>query len=119
MKNIDIEFSMTSLDSEARFNTTGEIKENRIIFNDNEENRHFIIMHNDSIEYHKRGSMNMKYVFNLEHNTNGTYEIDGSRFLFIIKTEELIIKDKEIMIKYDLLLDDEIVNKSTLIIKYR
>ncbi len=119
MKNIDIEFSMTSLDSKASFTTTGEIKENRIIFNDNEENRHFIIMHNDSIEYHKRGSMNMKYVFNLKHSTSGTYEIDGNRFLFVIETKELIIEDNEIMITYDLLLDDEIVNQSTLLIKYR
>ncbi len=50
---------MTSLDSEASFSTVGEIKGNRIIFNDNEDNRHFVIMHQDSVEYHKRGSMNM------------------------------------------------------------
>ncbi len=82
MRNIDIEFLMTSLDSKASFNTTGELKENRIIFNDDEGNRHFIIIHNDSVEYHKRGSMNMKYVFSLKHRTNGTYEIDNNKFLF-------------------------------------
>ncbi len=119
MRNIDIEFLMTSLDSKASFNTTGEIKENRIIFNDNEGNRHFIIMQNDSIEYHKRGSMNMKYVFSLEHSTNGIYEIDNNKFLFVIKTKELETKNNEIIIKYDLLLDDEIINESTLLIKYR
>jgi uncharacterized beta-barrel protein YwiB (DUF1934 family) len=119
MRNIDIKFTMTSLDSKARFNTTGEFKENRIIFNDDEGNRHFIIMQSDSVEYHKRGSMNMKYVFSLKHSTNGTYEIDGNKFLFTIKTKELKTNNNEIIIKYDLLLDDEIINESTLLIKYR
>ena len=119
MRNIDIEFLMTSLDSNASFNTTGEFKENRIIFNDNEGNRHFIIMQSDSVEYHKRGSMNMKYVFSLEHSTNGTYEIDSNKFLFVINTRELKTEDNEIIIKYALLLDDEIINESTLLIKYR
>ena len=89
MRNIDIDFLMTSLDSKASFNTRGELKENRIIFNDDEGNKHFIIIQKDSVEYHKRGSMNMKYVFNLEQNTTGTYEIDGNKFLFVIKTKEL------------------------------
>ena len=119
MRNIDIEFLMTSLDSKASFNTTGEFKVNRIIFTDDEGSKHFIIMQNDSVEYHKRGSMNMKYVFSLKHSTNGTYEIDGNKFLFVIKTKELKTEENEIIIKYDLLLDDEIVNQSTLLIKYR
>jgi len=119
MRNINIDFLMTSLDSNASFNTTGELKKKRIIFNDNEGNRHFVILHNDSIEYYKRGSMNMKYVFSKKNNTSGTYEIDGNSFIFIIKTKELKIKDDEIAIKYELLLDDEIINKSTLLIKYR
>ena len=119
MRNIDIEFLMTSLDSKASFITSGEFKENRLIFTDDEGNRHFVILQNDSIEYHKRGSMNMKYVFSLKHSTNGIYEIDGNKFLFVIKTKELKTKDNEIIIKYDLLLDNEIINKTTLLIKYR
>lgn len=118
MRNVEIEFLMTSLDSEASFSTVGEIKENRIVFNDNEDNRHFIIIKNDIIEYHKRGSMNMKYVFSLEQHTEGTYEVDGNKFEFVIVTKELSNKNDEIIIKYDLLLEDEIVNKSTLLIKY-
>ncbi len=119
MKKIEITFLMTSLDSEASFITQGEIKQNRIIFNDNEDNRHYLIINNGSIEYHKRGSMNMKYVFKLNHITSGTYEIDGNKFLFDIKTKALNIEDNEIMINYDLLLDDDIINKSKLLIKYR
>ena len=119
MRNIDIDFLMTSLDSKASFNTRGELKENRIIFNDDEGNKHFIIIQKDSVEYHKRGSMNMRDVFSLKHSTGGTYEIDGNKFLFVIKTKELKTKDDEIMIKYDLLLGDDILNKSTLLIKYR
>jgi len=118
MKNIEITFSMISLDSDSRFTTVGEIKGNRIIFNDNENNRHYIIMNKDSVEYYKRGSMSMKYVFSLKHNTKGTYEVDNNTFKFVIKTCTMKIKDDEIMIEYDLLLDDELINHSTLVIKY-
>ena len=119
MKNIEIKFLMTSLDSKVSFNTVGEIKENHIIFNDNEKNRHYVIINSESIEYYKRGSMSMKYIFDLKHNTKGTYEVDGNKFEFIIKTKILNIMDNELMIKYDLFLDNEIINKSTLLIKYR
>lgn len=119
MKKIDVVFLMTSLDSGASFKTTGELKDNRIIFSDDEKNKHFIIIHKDHIEYHKRGSMNMKYVFDLKQTTIGTYSIDGNNFKFVIETKELLKKENEIMIRYDLLLDDEMVNQSTLLIKYR
>lgn len=118
MKKIEIVFLLTSLDSEASFSTTGEIKGNHIIFEDNEKDKHYVIINKESIEYYKRGSMSMKYVYNLDHNTKGTYEVDGNKFEFDIKTNLLSIKDDEIMIKYDLLLNNEIVNQSTLLIKY-
>ena len=118
MKNIEITFSMKSLDSESSFNTTGEIKGNRIIFSDDELNKHFVILNNSCIEYYKRGSMNMKYVFSLKHNTKGIYEVEGSKFEFDIKTSTMSIKDDEITIEYDLLLDDELVNQSKLVIIY-
>ena len=118
MKNIKIVFLMTSLDSEASFTTVGEVKDNRIIFTDSEDNKHYVIINEESIEYFKRGSMNMKYIFNLKHNTKGTYEVDGNKFIFDIETHILDIKDDIIVIEYDLLLDNEIINKSKLIIKY-
>lgn len=118
MKKIEIVFLMTSLDSEASFTTNGEKKGNRLIFVDNEENKHYVIINKETIEYHKRGSMNMKYVFNLKHETIGTYEVDSNTFIFDIKTKVLNIEDNKILIKYDLLLDKEIVNQSTLLIKY-
>lgn len=118
MKNIKVVFLMTSLDSEDSFTTIGEIKGNRIIFEDNEKNKHYVIINNESIEYHKRGSMKMKYVFDLKHNTLGTYEIENGKFEFVIQTKILNIEDNQILINYDLLLNDELVNQSTLLIKY-
>lgn len=118
MKNIEIVFLMTSLDSKASFTTVGEIKDNRITFMDNENNKHYVIINKESVEYYKRGSMSMKYIFNLKHDTVGSYEVEGNKFIFDIKTKVLNIKDNEILIEYDLLLDQEIVNKSTLLIKY-
>ncbi len=118
MKNIEVVFSMISLDSEDSFTTIGEIKGNRIIFEDNEKNKHYVIINNDSIEYYKRGSMSMKYVFDLKYDTLGTYEVDGNMFEFVIKTNLLNIEENQVMINYDLLLDDELINQSKLIIKY-
>lgn len=118
MRNIQIKFSMVSLDSNTSFDTVGEKKDNRIIFNDNEDNRHYIIFNKDSVEYYKRGTMSMKYVFSLKCDTFGKYEVDNNKFEFVIRTSVMNIKDDEIIIEYDLLLDDELVNQSKLVIKY-
>ncbi|MBN2604867.1 MAG: DUF1934 family protein [Bacilli bacterium] len=119
MKNMEIEFSIVSLDSNANFITNAEFYENRLKFTDNEHNTHYILFKEDNkIEYVKRGSVSMQYRFDTSKQTHGTYEVDGNKFILEIKTIEILHSTEILRIEYELLLEGEIINKITILIKY-
>jgi len=109
---------MSSQDSFVEFTSTGEFENQRIKFIDDELNTHYIVFKKQIIEYYKKGSMNMKFIFDLENNSQGTYKIDNNTFEFDIMTTKLENTDNTLKIEYDLIQNNEMVNRSTLIIKY-
>lgn len=109
---------MSSLDSSVEFTSIGEFKNQRIKFQDEELNTHYIIFKNQIIEYYKKGSMEMKFIFDLDNKTKGTYKIDNNAFAFDILTTKLENTDNTLVIEYDLIQNNEMVNRSTLVIKY-
>ncbi|MBU1019782.1 MAG: DUF1934 family protein [Firmicutes bacterium] len=119
MKNMEIEFSIISLDSKANFNTKAEFFENRLKFIDDEGNTHYILFKEDNkIEYVKRGSVSMQYRFDTSKQTHGTYEVDGNKFILEIKTLSLINNSELLKIDYELLLEGEVINSTSILIKY-
>ena len=118
MKKVLIDFEMNSLDSKVSFTTTGEYDNERIIFKDSELSSHIILFKGKTIEYYKKGLMDMMFIFDLNNKTKGTYKVDNNFFEFDILTSRLEQSDFRLIIKYDLIQNNEIVNRSTLIIKY-
>lgn len=119
MKNITIEFSISSTDSQVQFKSSAEISENRLKFMDKEENTHYILFkENNIIEYFKRGSIQMQYRFDTDRVTRGTYEVDGNKFILDIKTLSVIHSKESLAIDYELLLENEVVNAASIMIKY-
>lgn len=118
MSELNITFRIESKDSKQSFEVVGEEKNNRIIFVDPEENTNYIIFHKASIEYYKRGSVDMKYKFTLHEKTKGIYKVYGNQFDFDIVTDKLIVRDERIYIKYRLIQNDELVNDTVLELKY-
>ncbi len=118
MKKILINFEMDSLESSVKFSTVGEYKNQQIEFQDNELNIHKVLFKEEIIEYYKTGSMDMKFVFNQNKPTKGIYNIDNNLFEFDILTSILDNTNNKLVVKYDLIQNNEIVNRSTLIIKY-
>ncbi len=118
MSKLNISFRIESKDSKQSFTVVGEEKNNRIIFVDPDKNTNYIIFHKDSIEYYKKGSVDMKYKFTLNERTEGTYKVYGNQFNFNIVTDRLIVKDERIYIKYRLIQNDELVNDTVLELKY-
>jgi uncharacterized beta-barrel protein YwiB (DUF1934 family) len=96
----------------------GEERNNRIIFIDPDKNTNYIIFHENSIEYYKKGSVEMKYKFSLNQKTEGIYKVYGNQFNFKIVTDRLIVKDERIYIKYRLIQNEELVNDTVLELKY-
>ena len=118
MEKLFIDFEMNSLDSQEKFTTFGELKNERIMFLDNESNKHYIVFSNNAIEYYKKGSMDMKFRFDIRSKTVGKYKINGNDFLFDIVTTKLESTSNRLVIEYDLLQGKEIINKSKLKIMY-
>lgn len=118
MKKLIINFEMMSFDSSVKFTTTGELVNKRIKFTDNESSTHDIVFKNDFIEYSKKGIMEMKFKFDINRKTKGTYTVDNNSFEFDIITLKLENTSNNLVIKYDLIQNSEIVNSSTIKIEY-
>lgn len=118
MYRLDISFRIESKDSKQSYKVVGELKNDRIIFVDPEENTNYIIFNDDSIEYFKKGSVDMRYEFSLNKRTKGIYKVYGNQFDFDIVTDRLTVKDERIYIKYRLIQNDELVNDTVLELKY-
>jgi uncharacterized beta-barrel protein YwiB (DUF1934 family) len=114
MKKIRVFFEIISMESKTRFDTDGEYKDNRLRFIDPEGDINYIICKENIVEYYKKGTVDMKYIFNLDLVTKGYYGIHGNRFDFQIVTHILTIDEDEIYVKYDLYQSEDLVNKTEL-----
>ena len=119
MNEINLFVEIISLDSDLKFNVVGEYKNGRIIFIDDEGNTNYILKLKDSIEYYKKGSVDMKYKFELDKITKGHYAISGNKFEFDIVTNNLYYDDTFINIKYDLYQGSDLVNKTELRVTFK
>jgi len=119
MKKISVLFEITSMDSKKRFDADGEYKNNRIKFVDPVGDVNFVLCKNDVVEYYKKGSVDMKYIFDLDSTTKGYYSIQGNQFEFQIATNILNIDEDMIYVKYDLYQGEDLVNKTELRISYQ
>lgn len=119
MKKINVVFEITSLDSRLKFEALGELKNDRIKFQDEEGNLNYIVLHSETLEYYKKGTVDMKYKFDLDKVTKGYYTIANNKFEFEIVTHEMTIDDENIYIKYDLYQSNDLVNQTELRIDYQ
>ena len=118
MEKVVIDFTMSSLDSNIKFNSIGELKNQRLIFFDDESNKHYILFEKETIEYYKKGSMDMKFSFNIDCKTTGSYKTNGIEFTFDILTTKLENTSNELVIEYTLFQENEVINENKLIIQY-
>ncbi len=118
MNKIKLEFKITSQESNVEFSTIAEYKDNRIKFEDPDGILNYIIIKDETIEYYKKGEIDMKYKFDLDKVTKGYYKVMGTEFDFEIVTNELRIEEEKIVIMYDLYQDQERVNQSTISLVY-
>ncbi len=118
MRKIKIKFQIKSLDTNNEFVVEGEFKKDRIKFLDNENNMNYIIFHNNVVEYYKRGNADMKYKFKEFTTTKGEYTLQGYKLDFDIITEVIEHEDNVLRIKYDLFQNNDLVNKTEIILEY-
>ncbi len=110
---------MSSLDNKTDFTAVGEYKNNRLKFLDQEQIANYVILKKDIIEYYKKGSVTMKFIFDKNKDTTGIYQIMGNELRFKIRTKELIINKEDLLVEYDLYQDNDLVNTNKLLITFR
>lgn len=118
MKTVNIQFKITSQDNTVEFTTTGEYKNNRIKFVDEDNVMNYIVIKHNTIEYYKKGEIDMKYKFDLDQVTDGYYKMLNAEFDFKIVTNTLELDDNSILVQYDLYQEDDLVNQATLKLVY-
>lgn len=118
MKKLDILFEIVSLDSKQTVKTIGEYHNRRIKFIDEDSNTNYIVFHKDTIEYYKRGSVDMKYKFKTNMITEGYYTVSGHRFTFSIQTKRILNEEHLLEIEYDLYQGEDLVNETTIHIEH-
>lgn len=118
MENIKVSVNIRSKDSKQSFKTEGVYKNDRLIFTDPDGNKNFVIIKEQEVEYHKRGSIEMKYTFKKREHTSGLYNYMGNQFNFDIITDRILLQQERIYIKYRLMQNNELVNDTVLEIKY-
>ena len=118
MKKLEITLKIQSTDSKQEFTVIGEYKNNRIKFIDPEGNKNYIVFHKDTVEYFKKGNVDMKFKFNTNEITKGFYTVSNFQFVFDIDTEVITKNDNYLQVKYSLYQENELENETVLELEY-
>lgn len=109
--------SFQSVDSEnhkIEYLSEATLLENWIEFEDKScvETKILLRIDNGQVELKREGFINMSIKFHLYEVTCGAYvNTDGLDFEFEIYTSELQIEEGKLMIKYDMIMDDEVISR--------
>jgi uncharacterized beta-barrel protein YwiB (DUF1934 family) len=118
MKKVALDVQIESVDSELSYQTNGELSDERLKFVDPEGDLNYVLFKKNSVEYYKKGEIDMKYIFDLDAVTKGYYTVMGNTFEFDIVTHTINLQEDNLHIKYDLYQQADIINKTTINIQY-
>lgn len=120
-----MKISIKSLDIHSQnYNKTFELKKivdlenKKELYYDDEYGECKIILKDDYIEIYRRGEINSKQVFKLNQKTSFTYITKDFKGKYEIFTKKLDIKYSKIVVEYDIMNMNEIINEINLEIVY-
>lgn len=120
-----MKISIKSLDIHSQnYNKTFELKKivdlenKKELYYDDEYGECKIILKDDYVEIYRRGEINSKQVFKLNQKTSFTYITKDFKGKYEIFTKKLDIKYSKIVVEYDIMDMNEIINEINLEIVY-
>lgn len=120
-----MKISIKSLDIHSQnYNKTFELKKivdlenKKELYYDDEYGECKIILKDDYVEIYRRGEINSKQVFKLNQKTSFTYITKDFKGKYEIFTKKLDIKYSKIVVEYDIMNMNEIINEINLEIVY-
>lgn len=120
-----MKISIKSLDIHSQnYNKIFELKKivdlenKKELYYDDEYGECKIILKDDYVEIYRRGEINSKQVFKLNQKTSFTYITKDFKGKYEIFTKKLDIKYSKIVVEYDIMNMNEIINEINLEIVY-
>jgi len=118
MSKIKVNFSMKNEDVTQIFKTEGIMRDNQIIFYDDENEKHHLTMLKNQLKYVREGEKNLSFLFESNKEHHGTYSIASQALSFTTQTHSLIMHDGLIKLTYTLKQGSMIVGHSELKLSY-
>jgi len=118
MDKLIIDFTIKSTDSSQQFSTVGQLEGNTISFMDPSNESHTIQFMDDLVDYRKSGENELRFTFDSQTPTIGTYQTYQYQFEFTVLTTYLQIEHQHIEIQYQLYQEEELVNETSLNLYY-
>ena len=105
--------------NKTRFITDYEIINDQIIFEDksNTNTKIYLKIKDSKLDIRRIGNTKMKMTLDLAKKTEGYYKNDMSlEFEFLCLCHDLLIENNKIKARYDMIIDDEVINTTDLMI---
>jgi len=118
MKQLEISCTIRTSEDEHVIQTKGQLKNKRLTFIDEDQIKHFIIFERNRVMYIRQGSVDMKYAFQENLLTKGTFRAESKMILLDIRTRSLIREPNRLYIQYELLQDKQVVHEASIEVLY-
>ncbi len=118
MSEILVDFHIENESQTQSFKTNGVLKDNQMVFNDENEQKHILTLHEQSLAYERQGDPAFTFEFEEQKLQKGLYYVGEQSMSLDIQTHQLIMNDHDIVIDYTLKQDDVVVGHSTVTIHY-
>ncbi len=114
-------YSIDSDNNEVKYFSPFVREKNTLIFEDKSVNNTKVFLTiGENIKIERHGNINMSFLFDLDNLTLGMYENElGLKAEFIIKTNELLVSNNNVIIAYDLYLDSEKISGHRIVIDFK
>jgi len=118
MSKISVDFHIQNESQTQSFKTQGTLKDNQMIFHDEKDQKHILTIHDQRLEYERKGDPAFVFTFEEHVLHKGTYQLGQQSMSLDIQTHELTMNANKIIIDYTLKQDDVVVGHSTINIHY-
>lgn len=118
MKQLKITCIIITPEGEHVINADGQLKNKRLSFVDDDQIKHFIIFEKNRVMYIRQGSVDMKYAFQENLITKGTFKAEGKMILLDIRTRSIVRETDRLFIQYELLQDKQVVHEASIEVLY-
>ena len=119
MEKVKIHFRMAiNSKNETVFETVGNLIASKLFFEDNENFRYIIEYSDNFVRIERIGLSTMKLILKKGLPSEGHFITQGLSFPFTVMTRDILLKNQELSLSYDMLDNDRVVTHHEMNLKW-